>query len=197
MHPQAKAQRAATRRGPGARRGELFRDRGGRLGPGQVDIGMLRRDVDAGAGGAAEPQRRVRALHTVEGEPPALGGEVAAAEIHHLAAEQAAPDGQEFMRLLIAVVMREVHPVHRELGRVAAGDDIQQQAAVADTVQCRGLPGGQRRGQDARTQRHQQAQPFREWSDRRGVGPAVLAMRSGGQQDAAIAETIGGDGDLT
>ena len=53
----------------------------------------------------------------------------------------------------VALVMREEDAVARKLLRVAAGDEIDEEAAVADPVDRRGLAGEMGRRRQARAQR--------------------------------------------
>ena len=57
-----------------------------------------------------------------------------------LAGNQRAPDGQEFVSLVIAFVVRQEDAVAGKLGRIAADHDVEQQAAVAQPVERSGLP---------------------------------------------------------
>jgi hypothetical protein len=78
-------------------------------------------------------------LHGREQEPPALHLLVAALEIDALAREQPPEDRKELGRVRIALVMRQEDAVARKLLRIAPGDEVDEEAAVADAVECGGL----------------------------------------------------------
>ena len=96
----------------------------------------------------------------------------------------------------IALVMREEDAVAGELLRVAARDEVDEEAAVADAVDRRGLARKMGRRREARAQRGEKLQPLGERRQRRGDDPGVLAMRADGDQRAAEAEPVGGLRDL-
>jgi len=118
-----------------------------------------------------------------------------ALEVDALAGEQIAPDGQEFVRGLVTFVMAQEHPVRGELGRIAAGHDIQQQASIQCLVERRGL--ARRRGGTAQrgAQGHQQLDPLGHRNQAGGRHPGVEATAAGRDQQAVVAEFVGGHRD--
>src|SRR5690606_4960839 len=73
---QAEAQGAAVAGGLGAQPVDLLLELGRGLSPGQVDVDEFGGQVQAGFGGAAEPQGDVRPLHRFQAEPAAGAGDV-------------------------------------------------------------------------------------------------------------------------
>ncbi len=67
---------------------------------------------------------------------------VPAVEIDSLAREQLSDDGEKLCRLGVTLVVRRENPVASEFGRIAANDDVQQQAAHAHAVECGRLARG-------------------------------------------------------
>ena len=93
--------------------------------------------------------------------------------------------------------MVEFVAVAGEIGRIGAGDDIEQRTSAGNAVERRGMAGKHRRCAAVRTQRHQEAQALREWRKGGGGDPGILAALAGRQEDALEAEPVGGLGDLT
>ena len=96
----------------------------------------------------------------------------------------------------VALVVRKEDAVARELLRIAAGDEIDEEAAVADAVERGGLARPMGRRREAGPQRGEKLQPLGVRRERRGDDPRVLAMRADGDQRAAEAEAVGRLGDL-
>ncbi len=92
--------------------------------------------------------------------------------------------------------MRQEDAVARELLRVAAGDEIDEEAAVADAVERGGLARPVGRRGEAGPQRGEKLQALGVRRQRRRGDPGILAMRADGDQHAAEAEPVGGLGDL-
>lgn len=61
------------------------------------------------------------------------------------AGEDLAPDADELGRLLVALRVVQKHAIAFELGAVAAGDEVDEQAAVGEAVEAGGHARGQRR----------------------------------------------------
>ncbi|MCY1345354.1 hypothetical protein D9M69_314130 [compost metagenome] len=197
-HVQAHAEtyRAAVPGGAATHVGDLLGHGGRRLAPGQVSVHVLGRQFVGGRRGTAEVQRRIGLLYRREEVLRAFDLEVLALEADGLALQQAAPDSEEFVGRLVALVMREEHAIGGQLRGIAAGHDVEQQTAVAGLVQagglaCRGSGVAERGAQchqqlDALGHRHQA-----------GCGhPGVQAAGAGGNQQAVVAELVGGYGDL-
>ena len=128
------------RRGGRARPGELLGDLRRRLAPGQVLVGAPGGELDAGIGRAAEIERRPRRLHRRKAEPRADRLDVLAVERRLALRQQRLEDGEEFLGMGVALVMRQEDAIAGELRRVAADHDIEQQAAVRQAVEGRGEP---------------------------------------------------------
>ena len=75
--------------------------------------------------------------------------------------------------------------------RIAAGDDVDEEAAVGDAVEGRRHAGGHRRRLQAGTDGDQESQSLGEGRQRRGHDPGVLAAAAGRQEHAEIAEAVG------
>ena len=96
----------------------------------------------------------------------------------------------------VARVVIEEDAVARQLLGVAAGDEVDEEAAVADAVDRRGLAREMGRRRETRPQRDQKAQALGQRRQRRGDDEGVLAMRADGDQRAAEAQPVGGLRDL-
>ena len=92
--------------------------------------------------------------------------------------------------------MDEEDAVALVLDRVAAGDDVDQQAAVRDPVERRRHARGDGRRLQAGPHRDQESQPLGQRRQRRRDHPGILAAAPGRQQHAVIAELVGGLRDL-
>src|SRR5690606_2747984 len=68
--------------------------------------------------------------------------------------------------------------------------------AIGQTVQSGGLGGGDGGGDDPGAQRHQELEMPGHRNQRSGYQPGVLAGAAGGDEHAAVAELVGGLGDL-
>ena len=135
-------------------------------------------------------------LHTVErAEARIACGQVAAGEVD-AAVEETAPDGEEFISLVVAFVVVQQQAVAGEFVRQSAGDDVQQQATVANAVECGRLPCGECGRQDAWPQGEQELQGLRRGRERGTERPTVEAVVSCRQQNAAEAKSIGCSCDL-
>ena len=167
-----------------------------RLAPGQVLVDLLGRHRVGRLGGAAEVERRVGRLHRREEEAAVLDAEVLAGVFHRLAGEHALVDLEELARDLVALAVAEEEAVAAVLDRVAAGDDVDEQAPVREPVERRGHPRRHGRRLQAGAHRDQEAKPLGQRRQRRGDDPAVLAAASGGQERAVVAERVRRLGDL-
>ena len=145
----------------------------------------------AGVGRAAEIQRRPRLLHRREQQPAVLDADVLAAEIDGLAGEQRGVNVEKFAGHLVAFVMIEKDAVAAVFGRVAAGDDIDQQPALRHAIERRRHARRNRRRLQAGPHRDEIPQPLGQRRQRRRDHPGILAASSGRQQHAEIAEIIG------
>ena len=99
---------------------------------------MFRGYIDRGIGRAAKPYREAP-LHGLEAKLRPLHLDVIAIEIDLLAGHQAIEHGQEFRRMRVTLVMRQKDTVSREFCGVAAGHDIDDETAIADSVDRRRL----------------------------------------------------------
>ena len=91
----------------------------------------------------------------------------------------AAPDGQELVRHLVALVMVEEHAVALEFDRVAAGDHVDQQPAVGDPVERRGHARRGGRLLQAGPHGDEEAQPL-------GQGARAEAITQESSQDRPV-----------
>ena len=144
---------------------------------------------------SAEPDGQ-RVLHRREQEPAALQLLVAAVEIDGLAGEKPPEDRQELGGVRIALVMRQEDAVAREFLRIASGDEVDEEAAVADAVERGGLTGPMGGRREAGPERGQKLQTLGMRGERRRGDPGIFAMRADRDQDAAEAELVGRLGDL-
>ncbi|MCY1302976.1 hypothetical protein D9M70_526630 [compost metagenome] len=92
--------------------------------------------------------------------------------------------------------MAQVQAVAGQFVRVAAGDQVEQRAAVGKAVEGRRLARRHGRRNDPRAQRDEELQALGDRDQRGGDQPGILAGTSGGNQHTAEAEAVGGLGDL-
>ncbi len=182
---QSEPELAAARLGAFAHDLDLLGDLGRRLAPGQVRIDMLGRNIDGRIGRAAEPDRRGR-LHGGEIQPRALHRDVLAGEVDRLVAQQTAVDGQEFRRVRVALVMAEEDAVAFELRWIAAGNDIDEKAPIADAIERGGLAGCKRRRGHARPKRDEKFELLREWRKGCSRDPGIIATAPRGNEHALV-----------
>ena len=176
--------------------GDLLGNRRRRLAPGQVQLDLLGGEVLGGLRGAAEVQRRTRLLQRRIEELGPLHLDVLAGVVDGLALQHATPDAGEFDRRLVAFGVAQVQAVASQFVGIAAGDQVEQRAAVGQPVQGRRLARGDGRRNDPGTQRDEELQALGYRDQRGGDQPGVLAGTSGGDQYAAEAQAVGGLGDL-
>ena len=110
--------------------GEFLRHGGRWFAPGQVDIDLLGGQVVCGIGRAAEVQRRIRFLHRWIQRLGVLYPQVFAFEVHRFALQYPAPDFQELVGDFIAFAVIEEAAVATVFVGIAAGHDVDQQAAT-------------------------------------------------------------------
>ena len=194
VHPDAEADLAALVGGELADPVDLLAHGGGRLAPGQVDVGVLGGDVAGGGRGAAEVDLGDRVGDLVE--RGVLDLEVLAVEGHGLAAPQRADDVQELLAAGVAGVLVEEVAEHPLLVALAAGHHVEQQPAAGEVLEGAGHLGGQERRGQARAERDQELQPLGDLAEHRGREPGVVAPGAGGGQRGLEADVLGGPGDL-
>ena len=98
------------------------------------------------------------------------------------------------MRITFVVGIEDA--VAGEFLRVASGNQIDEEAAVADAVDRGGLASKVSGRPEPRAQGGEKLQPLGVGRQRRGDNPWILAMRADGDQRAAEAQAIGGLSDL-
>ena len=96
---------------------------------------LLGGEVLGGLRGAAEVQRRTRLLQRRIEELGALHLDVLAGVVDGLALQHATPDAGEFDRGLVAFGVAQVQAVASQFVGIAAGDQVEQRAAVGQPVQ--------------------------------------------------------------
>jgi hypothetical protein len=106
------------------------------------------------------------------------------------------PDRQELVGDLVTFVVIEKDAVALEFGRIAAGDDVDEQSSVRQAVKRGRRAGGKGRLCKTRPHRDQETQPAGEGDHRGGDNPRVFARPARGKQHAVIAELVGGPGNL-
>src|SRR5829696_5925025 len=108
-----------------------------RLAPGQIEIDLFGRDLLRRRGGATEIERRMRRLHSGDQQlaPPDI--DVLSLEIDRLASQLLAPDSEELIGDVVALIVRDMQAITRQLYRIAAGDDVDQETAIAEAIECR------------------------------------------------------------
>ena len=146
MQANAEAQRAAVARGTLAHIGQLGGDRCRWFAPGEIDVDLLGCQFVGGLGRAAEVQRRIGFLHRWIQSPGATGLDEVAIETETvgaaLAGQRRAPDAQEFIRDPVALGMVGEQAVGFQFAGVAAGDDIDQEAPLGQSIEgCRHARG--------------------------------------------------------
>ena len=134
------AQRASVGGSSRAHVGDLLRNRGGRLAPGEVHVHVARGQLVRRRGRAAKVQRRMRLLHGRVEHLRSLDPQVRADVVDGLAREDATPDREELVGHGVTLVVTEEDTVAFGLGRIAAGHDVDEDAAVGHAVQRCGRP---------------------------------------------------------
>src|SRR5271165_5102526 len=87
--------------------------------------------------------------------------------------------------------MRQEDAFASEFPGVAAGNEIDEEASVADAVERRSLTGELRRRREAGPKRCKKTEALGMWRERGRNYPWVLAMRADRDQRAAEAEPVG------
>ena len=169
---------------------------GGRLAPGEVGINVLGRQLVRRLRGTTEVQRRVRLLHRREEVAPLLDLEVLACKVHRLARKQAAPDGQKLIGVGVALIVRQVDAIGGQLGGIAAGHDVEQQAPFQRLIERGGLARAGHRCAQRGAQRHQQLDALGDGRQAGRRHPGVEAGAAGGNEQAVVAQAFCGDGNL-
>ena len=174
--------------------GDLLCHLGGRLTPGQVDVGVPGRDRARGRGRAAEVDVRwwLRRRH----HRGPLHLVVVAAEVVRRAAPRAADDREEFICAGVPLVVPQVVTEPALLVRLAARHHVEHQAAAGNPLVGRGHLGRQGRRRHPGPERDEELQPLRLADQRRGHQPRVLAVRPGGGEHAREAVALRGLRDL-
>ncbi|GDY57808.1 hypothetical protein SVIO_084310 [Streptomyces violaceusniger] len=194
VQPDAEADRTALFGGEGADPGDLLGHLGGRLAPGEVDIGVAGGDLTGGGGGAAEVDLGDRV-----GEPGQLGAldvEVFPGVIDGLAVPQVADDAQELAGAGVAGLLVEEVAEGALLLALAAGDHVEHQPPAGLPLVGGGHLGGEGGREEAGAEGHQELQPLGVLADHRGGQPGVLAPGTGRGERTGEAEVFGGAGDL-
>jgi hypothetical protein len=175
---------------------QLCRHRRRRFAPGQVHVHLLRSQFVRRFGRTAEVQRRIRLLHRRIQRLRALDLNMLALEIVALVAalarQRGAPHADEFIRDFVALGVVGEQAVRFQLALVAAGDDVDQQAAIRQAVEGGRHAHRQARRGQARTDRHQELELLRHVDQRRRHHPRVFAGAAGRQQHAVVAQRVGG-----
>jgi hypothetical protein len=169
-----------------------------RLAPEEIDVCVASRDalgrrrcateVDRGARRRAAPaERRLQAA--------AFHLKVLTVVIER-AVPAAAKDIEELFRAFVArVVVEEVAKALLLVG-VAAGDDVDQHAAIGNALHRRGHLRSERRQEKARPERDEKLEPLGVAGDRGADQPGVLTVRAGGREHADEAHAVRGLRDL-
>ncbi len=194
VQPDAEPQRPSLPGGESPHPGDLLRNLGGRLAPGEVRLDVPRRDRARSRRRAAEVQlgHRVGPL----GHRGALHLVVRAGEVVRGAAPGPAHDGEELVGARVPLVLRQMVAETALLGALPAGDDVEQQAPAGDPLVGRGHLGGQGGGDEARPEGHEELQPRGLLGERGGDQPGVLAPGARRGEHRLEAELLGRPGDL-
>ena len=179
---------APRRRGPDL--GDLLGDLCRGLAPGEVFVGPPGGEFDAGIRGSAEIERRARSLHRGIAERRPDGADMRAVQRCRTAGQQVLEDREEFLRMVVALVMRQEEAVARQLGRVATDDDVKEQPPIRHAVEGRGEAGVIGGRGHARPDRHEEFQLLGHRRERGGGHEGFLAGGSGRQQHALVAEPV-------
>src|SRR5471032_1221775 len=157
-----------------AHAGDGLADLRQRFTPQRVDVGVLAGDFDGDVGRAAEVDRQVAVAHRPHAGVLALDVILRAVVVER---PRRAPglfhDVEIFVGALVALVVVEVIAVALLLGVVAAADDVDRHAAVAELVEGGELACRQGRRHEAGTMRQQDAQFIRLRGDVGGDLEAV------------------------
>ena len=121
-------------------------DRGPRLAPEGVDVGLGRPDLDGRRRGAGEVQRDAARGHRLDRAEGALVAEELALEVEgRVLGPDAADDGHDLAGAAVAGVMGHEVALAALVGLVAAGDEVDGDPPAAGQVVERGGHPGQRR----------------------------------------------------
>ena len=188
VQPDAEAELAAASRRQRSRHASIFSATcaGGSPQVRYLSI-VLGRDRDAGVRRAAEIERRSRRAApagTAAGRPRSRCACRGSSTVSPASSSRV--DVEELARHLVALVVREEDAVALVLDRIAAGDDVDEQAAVRDAVERRGHarrdasatagPAAPRRGSAAA--RSAARAPRRRPRNPRSCGRSAAARRS-------------------
>ena len=116
--------------------------------------------------------------------------------VDRLAGKQRLVGMYELAGDLVAVGVACEDAIALVLDRVTAGDDVDQQAAVRQTVERRGHARRHRRRLQPRPHCDQELQPLGGGRHRRGDNPGILAALARWQKHAVVAELVGSLSDL-
>ena len=194
VQPDAEAQLAAGVGGELADTVELEADILGPLAPREVDVRVAGGHPSGSRRGSAEVDQRLRVGDLRQRR--VLDAQVLALERHGLAVPEPADDLEELVAAPVPVVLVEEVAEHPLLVALAAGDDVQEQAAAGQVLEGAGHLGGQERRRQPGPERDQELQPLRERAEHGGRDPGVLAPGPGRRQCRLEAELLGAAGDL-
>jgi hypothetical protein len=173
---------------------QLGVDRGGRLAPGQVDVGVPGGDRPGLGRGAAEVQLGPRVGQP--GQAGAFHPQVSAVVGDGLAAPQPGDDVQELGAAGVPLRLVQEVAVGLLLAGFAAGHHVEQQAAPRVALEGGGHLGGHRGRDEPRPERHQELQPLSDLGEHRGHQPGVLAPDAGRGECGLEPELLGTARDL-
>lgn len=180
----------------GAHVGHLLGDFSRWLAPGQVGLDLLGGEVVGGVGRAPKVHRRVRLLQGRKQQLGALHAEVLAVVVERFTAvaarEDLAPDADELGGLLVARGVVQKHAVALQLGLVATGHQVDKQSSAREPVERGRHARSQPRLVQAGAHRHQKFELLGHGDQAGRDHPGVFARAPGGDQNALVAQAVGG-----
>ena len=194
MQADAEAEPAAVPGGLRLDLAQLLADLGGRLAPGEVDVGVLGGDCHGRVRRTAEVDVRDRVGQA--GELGAFHLKVLAVAGDRFALPEPGHDVEELAGALVALRLVKEVAVGALLGGLAAGDHVEQQAALRLALEGRGHLGRERGADKARAERDEELQPLGDLGEHRGGEPRVFAPGARRGERAREAQLLGTAGDL-
>ena len=115
---------------------------------------------------------------------------VLAMEGHLVAAENTAPDLEELISEIIALIVLEIDAITRHLVRIRATYRIDPNTAFRKPIESSGHAGRNRRGDAAGTKCHEKLHASRSGGERRGRDPGIFAASPNRNERAGIPERV-------
>lgn len=195
VNPQAVPQDSSGVNGQPTDPVQLLGDRGQRLAPGEIHVGVLGRHRPRGRRRPAEEHRRYRIGRVVQLR--AFDPDVLPGIGHRLPRGPQLPhDVQELGGAGVARLLVQEVPVGALLVRFATGDDVEQQASGRVPLEGPGHLGRQGGTEQPGPKSHQKFQGRGRFDQHRRRQPRVLTPQSGGRENRLEPVVFGGRTDL-